>query len=179
MDSYMERLSQAIAAAIDGMNSAELNRHLGEKWSVAEVLEHLYLTYTGTLKAFERCLQAGKPLAGVPTFRQKVSIALVTEFGYFPTGRKSPDRVRPQGLAAEKVVADIGPKIAAMDEMIAQCEARYGSRIRLLDHPVLGPLTGRQWRKFHLAHGQHHVKQILERRKLGRVEVSETEKPSA
>jgi hypothetical protein len=90
MDSYMERLSQAIAAAIDGMNSAELNRHLGEKWSVAEVLEHLYLTYTGTLKAFERCLQAGKPLAGVPTFRQKVSIALVTEFGYFPTGRKSP-----------------------------------------------------------------------------------------
>jgi DinB superfamily len=178
MDSYMERLRQAIAAAINGMSSAELTRHRDGKWSVAEVLEHLYLTYTGTLKAFERCLKAGKPVAGVPTFKQKVSIALVTEFGYFPTGRKSPDRVRPQGMAAERVVADIGPQIAAMDEMIAQCEVRYGSRIKLLDHPVLGPLTARQWRKFHLAHGRHHVKQILERRKLG-VEVSETEKPSA
>jgi hypothetical protein len=29
-----------------------------------------------------------------------------------------------------------------------------------LDHPILGPLTGGQWRKFHLVHGLHHVKQI-------------------
>ena len=69
-------------------------------------------------------------------------------------------------MSAEKVVAEIGPRIAAMDEVIAQCEQRYGSRIKILDHPVLGPLTARQWRKFHLAHGRHHVKQIRERRQM-------------
>ena len=53
-----------------------------------------------------------------------------------------------------------------MDEAIAQCEQRYGSRAMVLDHPVLGPLTARQWRKFHLAHGRHHVKQIRERRQM-------------
>jgi hypothetical protein len=25
---------------------------------------------------------------------------------------------------------------------------------------ILGPLTIRQWRKFHLIHGRHHIKQI-------------------
>jgi hypothetical protein len=66
-------------------------------------------------------------------------------------------------VLAEKVVAEIGPQIVAMDKAIADCEARYGSRVRVLDHPVLGPLTARQWRKFHLVHGRHHVKQILKR----------------
>jgi hypothetical protein len=47
-----------------------------------------------------------------------------------------------------------------MDEAIAQCESRFGKQNRLLDHPILGPLTGRQWRKFHWVHGHHHLKQI-------------------
>jgi hypothetical protein len=160
MDSYLECLQQAIAGATSEMSSEQLSRKLDGKWSVSEVLEHLYLTYTGTQKAFERCLKAGKPLAGVPTFKQRVSAAAVTEFGYFPSGRKSPEPVLPKGMPAEKVVAAIGPQIAAMDNAIAQCEERYGSRIKVLDHPILGPLTARQWRKFHLAHGRHHVKQI-------------------
>ena len=164
MDSYLERLQQAIASATRGMTTDELTRHAEGKWCVAEILEHLYLTYTGTQKAFERCLKAGKPLAGVPTFKQRVAATAVTGFGYFPEGRKSPDQVLPRGMSVEKVVADIGPQIAAMDKLIAQCEERYGSRINILDHPVLGPLTARQWRKFHLAHGRHHVKQILQRR---------------
>ena len=164
MDSYLERLQQAIASATRGMTTDELTRHAEGKWCVAEILEHLYLTYAGTQKAFERCLKAGKPLAGVPTFKQRVAATAVTGFGYFPQGRKSPDQVLPRGMSVERVVADIGPRIAAMDQAIAECEERYGSRINILDHPVLGPLTARQWRKFHWAHGRHHVKQILQRR---------------
>ena len=44
-------------------------------------------------------------------------------------------------MPAEKVLADIGPQITAMDTLITQCEQRYGSRIKILDHPILGPLT--------------------------------------
>jgi hypothetical protein len=47
-----------------------------------------------------------------------------------------------------------------MDRCIALCEEKLGSRRKLLDHPILGPLTGAEWRKFHLVHGLHHVKQI-------------------
>jgi hypothetical protein len=70
-------------------------------------------------------------------------------------------------LPPEKVLAEIGPKIAEMDGNIARCEEKFGSRLKLLDHPILGPLTGAQWRKFHLVHGLHHVKQIKRLRKIG------------
>lgn len=166
MDSYLQRLRQEVTSATGGMSREQLTRRPEGKWSTAEILEHLYLTYTGTQKAFERCLIAGKPLAGVPTFKQRLATAAITEFGYFPTGRKSPDQVYPRGMSAEKVVADIGPQIDAMDKAIAQCEERYGSRIKVLDHPVLGPLSARQWRKFHLIHGRHHVRQILKLRTM-------------
>jgi Protein of unknown function (DUF1569) len=161
MDSYLERLHEAITSAIHGITTEDLTRHPEGKWSTAEVLEHLCLTYAGTMKGFERCLATGKPLGGAPTLKQRASIALITGWGYFPEGRQAPSFTCPQGMAAEKVVAEIGPQIAAMDRLIAQCEARYGERTRLLDHPVLGPLTARQWRRFHWVHGRHHVKQIL------------------
>jgi hypothetical protein len=47
-----------------------------------------------------------------------------------------------------------------MDAIIAQCEARFGRRVQVLDHPILGPLTAPQWRKLHLVHGRHHQKQV-------------------
>jgi hypothetical protein len=161
MDSYLERLQAAIISTTDGMAIADLMRHSEGKWSTAEVLEHLYLSYTGTTRGCERCLQAGRPLARAPNLKDWLATSIVVGAGYFPRGREAPKHTRPRGMPAEKVVVDIGPQIAAMDALIAQCETRYGKRTRILDHPVLGPLTAAQWRKFHWVHGKHHVKQIL------------------
>jgi len=63
-------------------------------------------------------------------------------------------------MAAEEVVQSIGPELMAMDAAITRCEERFGASPRLMDHPVLGPLTAQQWRKFHWVHGRHHVKQL-------------------
>jgi hypothetical protein len=161
MDSQLERLRAAIASAMQGMTAAELARHPEGKWSIAEILEHLYLTYTGTIKGFERCLDAGKPLGTAPTLKQRVKIAVVLRTNYMPRGLEAPPQARPRGIGAEKVRAEIAGKIAAMDEVIAECEVRYGAKVTLLNHLVLGPLTGRQWRRFHWVHGKHHLKQIM------------------
>ena len=167
MDSYLQRLQQTLADTIRGMTLEELTRHAEGKWSVAEELEHLYLTYTGTAKVFERCLEAGRPMATTPSLKQRAMVAVAVECGHFPRGRKAPKQVIPRGMPAETVVAEIGPQITAMDALITQCEARYGARKKLLDHPVMGPLTARQWRKFHWVHGRHHAKQIWKRRQRG------------
>jgi hypothetical protein len=164
MDSHLERLQAAIASAAEGMTPADLARRTEGKWSVAEILEHLYLTYTATIKGFQRCLEAGKPLATAPTLRQRVRIGLVLALGYLPQGAESPPQVRPRGIAKDKVQAEISGQIATMDEIIARCEAQYGARVRLLNHMLLGPLSGRQWCKFHLVHGRHHLKQIAQLR---------------
>jgi Protein of unknown function (DUF1569) len=160
MDAYLQRLQAAITSATLGMSIEDLRRHPEGKWSTAEVLEHLYLTYTGTVKGFERCLHEGKPLARTPMLKDRMRTFVVTGLGHLPEGRKAPERTQPRGMLADEVTREIGLRISAMDEVIAQCEARFGKRTRVLDHPVLGPLTARQWRKFHWVHGQHHLKQI-------------------
>lgn len=163
----LEELRLVLESAADGMSLEEMSWHLPEKWSAAEVLEHLYLTYSGTVKGFERLLEADKPLAMRASMRQRLRTLVVLRFSYLPEGRKAPRQTVPRGLPAEKVRSEVQTEIAAMDAIIARCEARFGSG-KVLDHPILGPLTAAQWRKFHLIHGRHHGKQILRLRELAK-----------
>src|SRR5579864_5535265 len=111
MDFYLQRLQNAISSVTEGMSAEMLTRRpQADKWSAAEVLEHLYLTYTGTIKGFERCLEAGKPLARVPTLMDHVRTAVVVKLGHMPEGRKSPENARPRGLPCEKVLAEVAEK---------------------------------------------------------------------
>jgi hypothetical protein len=153
-------LREAIASSVAGLSPEQLVSHPPGKWSTAEIVEHLYLTYTGTLKGFARVAEAGKSLATTQTWRQGMSALVVLRFGYLPTGREAPPAARPRGVPLERVLAEVGPKITEMDDLMARCEERLGTHRKLLDHPVLGPLTAAQWRKFHLLHGMHHIKQI-------------------
>ena len=160
MDPRLERLRQTLESAIAGLTTEEMTWHPPGKWCVAEVLEHLYLTYTGTVKGFQRVADAGKPLVSPTTWANRRRTFVVVGLGYLPSGREAPPVARPRGIAPEKVLAEIGPKIVEMDAIIATCSQKFGARKKLLDHPILGPLTAAQWSKFHLVHGLHHVKQI-------------------
>ena len=160
MDPRLQKLQAEIAAAVAPMSTAQLTAHPPGKWCAAEVLEHLYLTYTGTIKGFEHIVEAGKPLATTQTWAQRGRTLVVVGLGHLPSGREAPPVARPRGVPPEKVRAEIGPKIGEMDDIIRRCEEKLGPRQKLLDHPILGPLTAAQWRKFHLVHGLHHVKQL-------------------
>ena len=161
MDSRLDKLKESLQSAVEGMSSEQLSWHLPGKWCAAEVLEHLYLTYTGTITGLERVIRKAKPLASRASMAQRLLTFVVVALGHMPAGRKAPTVVRPRGLPAELVIHVIGAKLAAIDAIIAQCEARFGRRVKLLDHPLLGPLTATQWRKLHLVHGRHHQKQLL------------------
>lgn len=63
MDFRLEKLKEDLESATEGMSSEQLRWHLTGKWCAAEVLEHLYLTYTGTILGFDRVMKKGKPLA--------------------------------------------------------------------------------------------------------------------
>jgi Protein of unknown function (DUF1569) len=158
MDRRLEKLQKEIATAADGMTPEQLRWHAPGTWSAAEVLEHLYLTYTGTIKGFER-FAASQHFPSRPRWIHHARRFVVLVLGHMPAGRAAPANTRPRGLGPEKVTAEIGARIFEMDELIARCERMRGSG-RLLDHPILGPLTAAEWRKFHLVHGRHHVKQI-------------------
>jgi hypothetical protein len=160
MDFYLQRLQDAINSATDGLTEEALGRHPEGKWCTAEILEHLYFTYTGTIKGFERCIQNGKPMARPPKWMDHVRKFVVIRLNHLPEGRTAPKNTVPRGMPTEQVRADVSSKIAAMDAIIAEAEAKFGARTRLVDHPILGPLRAQEWRKFHWVHGTHHVRQI-------------------
>jgi hypothetical protein len=164
MDSRLETLKKNLESAIDGMSSEQLKWHPPGKWCAEQVLEHLYQSYAGTINGFERLMKAGQPLATRASVSQRVQAFVVVGAGYMPPARKAPAAAEPKGVTVEKVRNDIGAKLVAMDATIAECEARFGGRVRVLDHPILGPLSAMQWRKLHVVHGRHHLKQLAKLR---------------
>jgi hypothetical protein len=161
MDPRFEKLRKDLESVMHSMSREQLSWHRPGKWCAAEVLEHLYLTYTGTTRGFERVIASGQPLATRPSIAHRLATFVVVGLGHMPAGRKAPAVARPRGLPSEQVRHEIAAALVAMDAIIAHCEARFGSHVKLLDHPILGPLTATQWRTFHLVHGRHHHKQLL------------------
>jgi hypothetical protein len=161
MDPRLDALKHSLASAVDGMSSEQLSWHLPGKWCATQVLEHLYLTYTGTTRGLEKVMTSGTPLATKQSLSQRALAVVVVGIGYLPSGIDAPPMVKPKGLAVEQVRDGIWAKLAAMDAVIAQCEARFGPRVKLLDHPILGALNAAQWRTLHVVHGRHHQKQLL------------------
>ena len=160
MDANLAQLRSLLATAIRDMTLDQLSRHREGKWSPAEILEHLNLTYTGTIKGLERCLESGTTSASSDRSRMRWQRLMLIRGGYFPRGRPSPPRVQPRGTPAAQVTAEILENVSRLDGVIQDCETRFGRSKPLADHPVLGPLTAAEWRKFHLVHGKHHAKQI-------------------
>src|SRR5258708_18874453 len=132
MDSRLEKLKEDLESAVEGMSSEQLNWHLPGKWCAAEVLEHLYLTYAGTIKGFEKVITSGKPLATRASMAHRVLTFVIVGLGRMPAGRKAPAMAQPRGLPAEQVRNEIGAKLVAMDAIIAQCEARFGRQVKLV-----------------------------------------------
>lgn len=157
----LQRALDDIDTATRGMSYGELERRNGDRWSPAQILEHLALGFGATAKGAARCLESGRPAATAPTVRHRLSTAVVVTFGYLPSGRPAPERTRPRGLSGEAAMQAVRANLIAMDEGLARCAKQFGSRVAILDHPILGPLSVAQWRTFHRVHTRHHMKQIV------------------
>jgi len=143
-----------------GMTAADLEHHPPGKWSPAGILEHLSLTFDGTRRNLQKCLDSGTRRVTRPALRQRLGVLIVVELGRFPGRAEAPARTLPTGLAGEAALEAIRRNLAAMDRVMAECEARFGTRGKIADHPLLGALSLRQWRRFHRAHTRHHLRQI-------------------
>ncbi len=166
MKPYLERLPQELEAAMKSATRDAMQKAPAGKWNSAQILEHLYLTYTNTSKGIAKCLDGGVPLATRATFKHRVKSFVVTRLGYLPEGAKAPERAVPRGMALEEVREKLSGEIRRMAAGLDDCERRFGASAKILDHPVLGPLTASEWRKFHWLHGRLHARQIRERIKL-------------
>jgi Protein of unknown function (DUF1569) len=163
MDSYRELLLQELKTATAGASDAAMQKSPPGKWNSAQILEHLCLTYKNTNKGIARCLEKGSPLATVATFQHRLKSFVVIGLGYLPEGAKAPERSTPRGMSSAELRTTIFTELQTMYAGLDECERRFGPRTKIMDHPILGPLTVRQWRKFHWLHGRLHARQIRQR----------------
>jgi len=154
------QIRDAVANSIDGLTESEMRRHPEGKWDTAAILEHLALTYGSTARVMQKCLREQRPLATSATLKHRVARGLVLKLSYIPSGRQAPKQVVPAGIGAKEARELIFANLEKMDEALAQCEQCFGSKVKIADHPVLGPIRISGWRKFHLLHTRHHMKQI-------------------
>jgi hypothetical protein len=133
------------------------------KWSCAQIFEHLLLTYASTTKESLKAMEIGRPLGSRPRLRDRISTFYVSGLGLMPLGRTAPKHTMPTNSAGIDSLRQFNDALVAMDATLADAERRFGTKVNLLDHPVLGPLTAQQWRRFHRTHAKHHFKQIAER----------------
>jgi hypothetical protein len=163
MHSHLERLRQELEEAMASSGVGVLAQTSHGKWNPDEIAEHLFLTYAHTSRGLAKCQEKGSPMARSATLRDRIATLLVVKLGYLPTGRKSPDRAMPRGMSPEDVRHGLAAELQKMDSELNDCERRFGQRTKIMDHPALGPLTADEWRRFHLVHGRHHLRQIRER----------------
>ena len=161
MNSKLSDLTNELTRVINGMSVEDLSRHPEGKWSSAEILDHLNLTYRSTIKNCERCLAAGKSGASVDRKSRRWERRVLIWLSYFPSGGKSPERALPRGTPITQLTTEIFENITRMENIIAACDAQFGHGNPIAEHPMLGPLTASEWRKFHWVHGRHHARQIM------------------
>ena len=163
MHPLLQRADRALRESAGTLDVAALTRGPSHQWSAAQILEHLAIAFSRTTRGLQRVVEFGSPRVSPLTVSHRIAHFVVFGLRHFPGGRESPDALRPRGVDAATALDATLTSLAAMDVALDEAELRFGPRMPLMDHPVLGALTVDQWRTFHWVHTRHHARQIRDR----------------
>lgn len=124
----------------------------GRSWSLGQVCEHLALAFDATQPIVETdgARTRGSVWKRAKQFVMK-RVLLLT--GWFPDGVPAPHLVVPSNSPPLNTMLDrLEAAIRGFEQAFDRSESRWP------DHPVLGPMSGREWRRFHSLHAAHHFK---------------------
>jgi hypothetical protein len=175
MNQELETLRDELELVLGGLDAQQTQLRPGgdpARWSIQQTVEHLLLTYAATERAMDARILKASATKARASFVQRCGQVVVIRAGLFPRGRKAPEMVTPaqdgapvpSGILIERVEV----ALKCMDMKITAGEKIFGTDFRAISHAVMGPLSIGQWRRFHLVHGRHHMKQIKRvRREFG------------
>lgn len=129
-----------------------------DRWSVAEVLEHLSIVERGALMRVRALIQEA-PVADGPTTLTALDRAMLKNRA---ARIQAPDRIQPTGSVS--VDAALASLEASRTELLALLETAEGRDLSKVTqpHPALGPLDGYQWIAVIGGHEDRHAMQIDE-----------------
>lgn len=145
---------------IDKLDETLLNEHARpEQWTIAQVLEHLYLMETAITEQIAQTLEQDAPTPP--------PLSAVSET---PSFHLTLDRSRHIEAPSHLVPADkhatltelqtrLGRSRARLEQLIEQADPQQLQQ-KTMNHPVFGPLTLEEWHEFVGLHEQRHLEQM-------------------
>lgn len=177
MNPLLQTLRNECSRALHGLDAPQALLHpqnAPSRWNIHQIVEHLLLSYRSTVSSLEDRLAKGSPTRASATPSQRLARLVVIRLGYLPSGREAPSVTLPQteSPTAPRDGAGLSSAISAglnsMDLLLDKGEQQFHST-PCFSHFAFGPLTIQQWRRFHLIHGRHHLRQVLAIRREYRV----------
>jgi hypothetical protein len=160
MDRHLRAALDAVERTAGRLTPDVLARPVPGCWSIADILEHLTLAFRLNAAALAKALDSGELRAKTPGPAARLARILVVDLAYFPQA-KAPAGTEPHGtIPADRSLAALREAMAVLDATLERASARFGTSRRVANHPYFAGLTVPQWRKFHMRHTRHHMRQI-------------------
>jgi hypothetical protein len=156
---YLDASRNGVVDAVKGLSEAQWKfKPAADRWSVAEVLEHLAVTEDlvhGILKDLEKA-----PAAAAGRDIKQMDALMLSRVPDRSTKAQAPDVLTPKGRWTPEVALE--HFLASRREVAAILRSNSDLRAHVVAHPAFGPLDGYQWILLVAAHSERHTKQILE-----------------
>jgi len=157
---YLEETRNALVAAVSGLSDAQWKfKSAPDRWSIAEVLEHLAVLedmFANNISAQLAQAPPGKP----DTDFKKVDGIILAKVPDRSTKAQAPEVLVPTGRWTPQ--ASLERFIACRRDTTTFLTSASNLRAHVLAHPALGPLDAYEWILAVAAHTKRHTKQILE-----------------
>ena len=157
---YLGETQNAVAEAVRGLSDAQLTfKPAPDRWSVAEVMEHVALVedlFTNNIR--EQLLKA--PVTTAANNAKQLDATVVAKSTDRTTKYRAPDPVAPTGRWNAQ--ASLDHFAASRQQTVSYLKSTPDLRAHIVTHPAFGPLDGYEWVLAIAAHTERHTKQILE-----------------
>jgi tetrahydromethanopterin S-methyltransferase subunit G len=178
MHAVFQSAFRDVAAELGGFDATSASVHPWggpHCWSVQQIVEHLVLSMDATRATLEERLAKGRPGRNQRRTRTEWALQLmILSAGYMPKGVGAPRETTPAESMEPSGVRELTERletaIESLDATLDQCRQRFGME-RVGRHFLLGPLRIDQWRRYHVLHLRHHLKQMCALRAALPVEV--------
>jgi hypothetical protein len=135
-------------------------RPSSERWSPAEIVDHLRIVESGLVRLLGRLLDQAGPLP--PRIDGSSAIPSLDRYGLLDRARRipAPERVHPSPAAnLSTALAELEQVRRGLQALLARTDGRATDRI-IAPHPLIGPLTFDQWMVFVALHESRHTAQL-------------------
>ncbi|MFN7993510.1 MAG: DinB family protein [Bryobacteraceae bacterium] len=157
---YLDQTRDGVLAAVKGLSEEQWKfKPAPDRWSIAEVMEHIAIVEGLFDDSVRPQLENGAP---PPKDRnvEQLDALILSKLPDRTTKFQAPPEIQPTGRWTHQEALDhfLGDRRKTIEYM----QSATSMRQHTVTHPVLGALDGYEWVLLAAGHSERHTKQILE-----------------